>query len=99
CSPFRVFWNIILPLSLPGLSAAGFLIFLSSWSEFLIPLVLANSRHVAVMSVGLYSYFGIETTQYHYAFAASVMSTIPVVIAYLFAQQYLVSGLAAGAEK
>jgi len=99
CSPFRVFWSIILPLSLPGLSAAGFLVFLSSWSEFLIPLVLANSRHVAVMSVGLYSYFGIETTEYHYAFAASVMSTVPVVIAYLFAQEYLVSGLASGAEK
>lgn len=99
CSTFRVFWTIILPLSLPGLSAAGFLIFLSAWSEFLIPLVIANSRDVAVMSVGLYSFFGADTTQYHYAFAASVMSTVPVIFAYLFAQEYLVSGLASGAEK
>lgn len=99
CSMFRVFWSIILPLSLPGLSAAGFLVFLSAWSEFLIPLVIANSREVAVMSVGLYSFFGTDTTQYHYAFAASVMSTAPVVLAYLFAQEYLVSGLASGAEK
>jgi ABC-type glycerol-3-phosphate transport system permease component len=99
CSMFRVFWSIILPLSLPGLSAAGFLIFLAAWSEFLIPLVIANSREVAVMSVGLYSFFGADTTQYHYAFAASVMSTAPVILAYLFAQEYLVSGLASGAEK
>jgi ABC-type glycerol-3-phosphate transport system permease component len=99
CSMFRVFWSIILPLSLPGLSAAGFLVFLSAWSEFLIPLVIANSREVAVMSVGLYSFFGTDTTQYHYAFAASVMSTAPVIFAYLFAQEYLVSGLAQGAEK
>lgn len=99
CSTFRVFWNIILPLSLPGLSAAGFLIFLSAWSEFLIPLVIANSRDVAVMSVGLFSFFGTDTTQYHYAFAASVISTAPVILAYLFAQEYLVSGLASGAEK
>ena len=99
CSMFRVFWSIILPLSLPGLSAAGFLVFLSAWSEFLIPLVVANSRDVAVMSVGLYSFFGTDTTAYHYAFAASVMSTAPVIIAYLFAQEYLVSGLASGAEK
>lgn len=99
CSMFRVFWSIILPLSLPGLSAAGFLIFLAAWGEFLIPLVLANSKEVAVMSVGLFSFFGTDTTQYHYAFAASVMSTAPVIIAYLFAQEYLVSGLASGAEK
>jgi len=99
CSMFRVFWSIILPLSLPGLSAAGFLVFLAAWGEFLIPLVIANSREVAVMSVGLYSFFGTDTTQYHYAFAASVMSTAPVILAYLFAQEYLVSGLASGAEK
>ena len=99
CSMFRVFWSIIRPLSLPGLSAAGFLTFLSAWSEFLLPLVLANSREVAVMSVGLFSFFGTDNTAYHYAFAASVMSTAPVIIAYLFAQEYLVSGLASGAEK
>ena len=55
CSMFRAFVTIILPLSLPGLSAAGFLLFLSAWSEFLIPLVVANARDVAVMSVGLYT--------------------------------------------
>lgn len=51
------------------------------------------------MSVGLFSFFGTDNTAYHYAFAASVMSTAPVIIAYLFAQEYLVSGLASGAEK
>lgn len=99
CSMFRVFWSIILPLSLPGLSAAGFLVFIGAWSEFLVPLVIANSRDVAVMSVGLYSFFGMDATAYHYAFAASVMSTAPVIIAYLFAQRYLISGLASGADK
>jgi ABC-type glycerol-3-phosphate transport system permease component len=99
CSMFRAFISIILPLSLPGLSAAGFLVFIGSWSEFLVPLVIANSREVAVMSVGLYSFFGMDSTAYHYAFAASIMSTLPVIIAYLFAQRYLISGLASGAEK
>ena len=99
CSMFRAFVSIILPLSLPGLSAAGFLVFIGSWSEFLVPLVIANSREVAVMSVGLYSFFGMDSTAYHYAFAASIMSTLPVIVAYLFAQRYLISGLASGAEK
>lgn len=98
-SSLRVFRSIIAPLSLPGLSAAGFLVFLSSWSEFLVPLVIARSRDVAVMSVGMFSFFGSDTTAYHYAFAASIISTAPLLIAYLFAQEYLVSGLASGAEK
>lgn len=98
-SSLRVFRSVIAPLSLPGLSAAGFLVFLSSWSEFLVPLVIARSRDVAVMSVGLFSFFGSDTSAYHYAFSASIMSTAPLLIAYLFAQEYLVSGLASGAEK
>jgi multiple sugar transport system permease protein len=99
CSSFGVFWRIILPLSLPGLSAAGFLVFLSSWSEFLVPLIIANSRDVAVVSVGLYSFFGNENVQYHYAFAATVIGTLPVILAYIVSQRYLVSGLASGADK
>lgn len=98
-SMFKVFFLIILPLSLPGLSAAGFLVFLSSWSEFLIPLVVANTREVSVMSVGLFTFFGEDSSAYHYAFAASVMSTAPVIVVYLFAQEYLVSGLTSGSEK
>lgn len=99
CSRFRTFWNILLPLSLPGLASAGFLVFLGSWSEFLVPLVIANSKEVAVMSVGLYSFFGMDSTAYNYAFAASIMSTAPVLIVYLFAQRFLVSGLTSGTEK
>jgi ABC-type glycerol-3-phosphate transport system permease component len=99
CTRFRTFWNIILPLSLPGLASAGFLVFLGSWSEFLVPLVIANSKEVAVMSVGLYSFFGMDSTAYNYAFSASIMSTAPVLFVYIFAQRFLVSGLTSGAEK
>ena len=99
CSKLRIFWSIILPLSLPGLAAAGFLTFIAAWGEFLIPLVIASSRDVAVISVGLYSFFGIDVTAYHHLFAASVMATTPVIIAYLFSQEYFISGLASGSEK
>jgi ABC-type glycerol-3-phosphate transport system permease component len=98
-SRFRIFWNVILPISTPGLAAAGFLVFLAAWGEFLIPLVVANTRDTAVISVGLYAFFGIDVTAYHYLFAASTMATAPVILVYLFAQEYFVSGLTAGSEK
>ncbi len=100
CSKWRTFWNIIVPLSLPGLSVAGFLVFVSAWSEFLVPLVIASNKDVAVASVGLFTFFGPDSqTAYTSLFAATLVTVTPVVIAYFFAQRFLVSGLTAFAEK
>lgn len=99
CSRFRVLRSIILPLSVPGIASAGFLVFISAWDSFLVPLVISPAREVSVMSVGIYNFFGIDSTAYNYAFSASIMSIVPVLIIYLFAQEYLISGLASGAEK
>jgi ABC-type glycerol-3-phosphate transport system permease component len=100
CSKWRTFWNIIVPLSLPGLSVAGFLVFVSAWSEFLVPLVIASNKDVAVASVGLFTFFGPDSqTAYTSLFAAALVTVTPVVVAYFFAQRFLVSGLTAFAEK
>jgi ABC-type glycerol-3-phosphate transport system permease component len=100
CSKWRTYWNVIIPLSLPGLSVAGFLVFVSAWSEFLIPLVIASNKDVAVASVGLFTFFGPDTgTAFTSLFAATLVTVTPVVVAYFFAQRFLVSGLTAFAEK
>jgi ABC-type glycerol-3-phosphate transport system permease component len=99
CSKWRTFWSIIVPLSLPGMSVAGFLVFVSAWSEFLVPLVIASSKDVTVVSVGLYTFFGPDSTSFTTLFAATVITVAPVLLGYLYAQRYLVSGLTAFAEK
>ena len=100
CSKWRTFWSVIVPVSLPGLSVAGFLVFGSAWSEFLEPLVIANKKEVAVASVGLFTFFGPDTQPaYTSLFAATLVTVLPVIVAYFFAQRFLVSGLTAFAEK
>jgi len=100
CSKWRTYWSIIVPVSLPGLSVAAFLVFVSAWSEFLVPLVIASNKEVAVASVGLYTFFGPDSqTAYTSLFAATLVTVLPVVVAYFFAQRFLVSGLTAFAEK
>ncbi|MGM4914081.1 carbohydrate ABC transporter permease [Rhizobium sp. 768_B6_N1_8] len=100
CSKWRTFWSVIMPLSLPGLSVAGFLVFVSAWSEFLVPLVIAGGKDVAVASVGLFTFFGPDSaTAYTSLFAATLITVLPVLIGYLFAQRFIVSGLTAFAEK
>jgi len=100
CSRLRVIWNIILPVSLPAIGAAACLTFITVWAEFLVPMVIANSPETMVVSVGIYNLFGRDsTTLYNLLFAAAVMATAPVVIAYLIAQEQFISGLTGGAEK
>lgn len=99
-SRLRVLWMVILPVSLPGMGAAGCLTFITVWAEFLVPMVLANSPETTLVSVGLYNLFGRDsTTFYNQLFAAATLATVPVVIAYLVAQEQFISGLTGGAEK
>ncbi len=100
CTGIQILWSIILPLTLPGLGAAGFLTLLFSWGQFLLPLVVASSRETMVVAVGLYSFFGTEgNVYYHHLFAASVIASVPLVIGYLLTQRSFISGITKGAVK
>jgi ABC-type glycerol-3-phosphate transport system permease component len=99
CSPTRTFWSIMLPLSLPGLGAAGFLSFLAAWGELLIPLIVASSRDVAVVSVGLYTFFGEDVTAYNQLFAATIVAVLPILAMFFLSQETFVSGLTRGSGK
>lgn len=100
CSTFGIFARIMLPLSIPGLGAAGFLSLLAVWGQFLIPVVIASARDVAMVGVGLYNFFDADgTVPVNVLFAASVVSIIPVVVAYFLAQETFISGLTRGSTK
>jgi ABC-type glycerol-3-phosphate transport system permease component len=99
-SRLRTLFSIILPLSLPGLGAAGCLTFITVWAEFLIPLVIAGTQDTTLASVGLFGLFGQDTTTYfNRLFAATAVVVVPVVILYIFAQEQFIAGLSGGAEK
>jgi ABC-type glycerol-3-phosphate transport system permease component len=99
-SRLRVLTTVVMPISLPGIGAAACLTFITVWAEFLVPMVLANSPETTLVSVGLYNLFGRDsTTFYNQLFAAAVLATTPVIIAYLVAQEQFISGLTGGAEK
>lgn len=99
-SRLRILVTVVMPVGVPGIGAAACLTFITVWAEFLIPMVLANAPETTLVSVGLYNLFGRDsTTFYNQLFAAAVLATTPVVIAYLVAQEQFISGLTGGAEK
>lgn len=99
-SPFRTFWEILLPLALPGLVTTGLLAFIQAWNEFLFALTFTLQRARTVQPA-LASFSG--NTQYDLPWgnimAASVLVTIPLVVLVLIFQRKILGGLTAGAVK
>jgi multiple sugar transport system permease protein len=96
--PLGAFWRIILPLSLPGLLAAGVFAFVLSWNEFLFALVLTgrNSKTLPVALAGLMSSQG---DQIGAICAATIAMITPIVALTWVIQRFLVRGLTFGAVK
>lgn len=99
CSRIRLFWKVMLPLSIPALSTLTIFTFLSNWDEFLYPLIFTSSRELMTLPVGL-SLFTDETgTAWHHLMSATTLATIPLLIIFFFAQQKFIEGMTAGSIK
>ena len=97
----RTFWQIMLPLAKPGIATVGIFNFLGYWSEYTLSSVVIFDQKKVPLSVALYS---LQSTTQHMAdwtglFAGMVIVLIPIMIIYLAFQQYIVSGMTAGAIK
>ncbi len=96
---WQIFIRIVLPLMKPGLISVAILNGVWMWNEFFIPLILAFKPEVQTMPVGIVSFIGSYSTEWGLVFSSVVVSTLPVVIAYLLMTRQFQSGLTAGAVK
>jgi raffinose/stachyose/melibiose transport system permease protein len=98
-SELRVFFTIMLPLSLPALAALAIIDVLATWNEFLIALVLISAHDSKTVPIGLLQFQGEYSSQYTLLMAGIVISIVPVLAIFLFLQRYFITGLTAGAVK
>lgn len=92
------FWRIVLPVSLPGIAAAGVLGFILTWNEFLFALVLSGPQ-TATVPVALASLQTSNGVQIAKVSAGVVLAILPLVIASRFIQRFIVQGLTFGSVK
>lgn len=91
---FRIFWSVMLPLAKPVMATAVIMTLVRTWNSFLIPLVLTLPRpELRTLAVGIYSFQGQDTTDWSGMAAASTISLLPVVVAFLFLQRYFIEGI------
>lgn len=93
-SYFRVYWQIILPLSGPALATLAVFSFMAQWNAFLWPLIVTHGDDMRTLTVGLRFFQDELVTQYHFLMAGTVMSIIPILIVFLSLQRYFVRGIA-----
>jgi multiple sugar transport system permease protein len=99
CNPLSALAQVVLPISAPGLAATALYSIILAWDEFLFARTFLTSNSVWTVTVGLGSFKGEYITYWNEVMAAALIGTVPIILAFLFLERYLVSGLAAGAYR
>lgn len=92
-SSLRIWWQIIIPLSGPVLATLAIFTFQGVWNDFLWPLVVTRSQSMRTIPIGLNSFVGQFSTDWSPLMAGSVVALLPVLIIYIFAQNFFVRGI------
>jgi multiple sugar transport system permease protein len=92
-SEWRIFWQIVLPLTRPILATLGVFVFLWHWNDFLWPLVVAQSNDMSTLTVGLATLRG-EDVPLAQLMASAAISVIPCLLVFALLQRYLVNSIA-----
>jgi len=93
CGHWRIFWNIILPLSKPAMATLGIFVFMWSWNNFMWPLLVIRSLEMNTLPLGLSYFLGQYTIYWNLLMAGTMIALGPVLIVFLLAQRYFVEGI------
>lgn len=96
---FRIFFRIYLPLARASLAVLGILTFQAGWNAFMWPLIVLSSPSMMTIQVGLAGFVTNYATDYGPLMAGTVVASLPVLIVFLFAQRWIVEGLATSGGK
>ena len=91
---WRIFAQIVVPLSKPALAVLAILSIVWRWNDFLWPLIVINNPHLFTLQLGLARFQGAQATDWNDLIAMTVLIIVPVTVIFAFLQRYLVSGIA-----
>lgn len=99
-SEWKIFWKVIFPLMKPMNATVAILTTLGTWNDFMLPLVILGGRSdLATIPLTQYIFESQFSTNYTLAFASYLLAMLPMLILYLVAQKWVISGVTRGALK
>jgi multiple sugar transport system permease protein len=95
CSPWRIYWKIMLPLSVPVLTTAAIFTFIFTWDDFFAPLIYLSDIKTYTVQIALRTFVD-STAESNWGglFAMSILTLVPVFLFFLFFQRLLIEGIA-----
>lgn len=99
CNEFQIYYRITLPLMKPAISIIGIVQLEKVWNDFFYPLIFIRTEELKTIPLGIMSLFGEFDTQWNLLFAGLTISSLPMLIAFLFASRQFIEGLTSGAVK
>lgn len=99
CGEFRIYWQIMLPLTLPALAALATLQFTWVFNDYLWAIVLLRSDVLRPVTAGLATLQGQYNTNWPIITAGALLATIPTLLVFIFLQRYFIQGLTLGSGK
>ncbi len=95
CTRMKFLFRVAAPLAMPALATIALYTFMGMWNQFLYPLVVAGlAPDVQPLQVGLSTFMGVHSTQWSELAAASVFTTLPILVVFLILQKQLIEGVA-----
>jgi ABC-type glycerol-3-phosphate transport system permease component len=91
--------KVVLPLSWPGLIAAGLFVLTFAWNDFVVAVAMTTSENVRTLPVAIYHYLGFFGREWGPLTAAAMVSIVPVVAVFVIFQRYFLSGMTGGGVK
>ena len=91
---FRIFWEIMLPLVRPALVVVAVFSLLYTWHDFFGPLIYLQDREQYPLTLGLFAFQGQRTLEWPLIMAGATLTTLPMVIVFMFTQRYFIRGIA-----
>ncbi|WP_026691324.1 carbohydrate ABC transporter permease [Alteribacter aurantiacus] len=99
CNEFQVYYRIVLPIMKPAISIVGIVNLVNVWNDFFFPLIFIRTDSLSTIPLGMLTLFGEYDTQWNLLFAGLTISSLPMIIAFLFASRTFMEGLTSGATK
>lgn len=94
-----MFFQIIFPLLKPVVATSTITFAMNVWNDFQLPLYFLNDSSKWTLPLTIYSFYGKYFSSWNYVFADMILTALPLLIIYMFAQKYIVQGMTAGAVK
>jgi multiple sugar transport system permease protein len=90
----RIFWQIVLPLARPALSALTIFTFMGRWNDFLMPLIIIGKSDLFTLPLGMSTFRGQYKTDWNLLMSGSILVMIPIVVLYVAFQRFFIEGIA-----